>query len=212
MTFRKELIIGITIIELIFLSILIYTSIHYVHEVTHNQLQEHANVSAALVATAVENSIMANDIGTMNAIATKVHEITPCLLKITTDDHHDIEKDSCNGDNNIIYGYNIIMRNNYVFGTVIVGISDIKLHHLIVNMWKELTIIAVIGLFFSILFSIILTNWLENILISIQKNLINLKTNEYIKPIMYSANDELGKLINQLNNLTTSFNDTNRSN
>ena len=66
MSFRLKTVLGIAVLEIIFLSILIVSGLHYLRVSNEQQLMERSRTTANLVATMTSKAVVAMDIATIN--------------------------------------------------------------------------------------------------------------------------------------------------
>ena len=71
MSFRLKTILGIALIEIILLSILIVSGLHYIQTSNEKQFQERANTTVKLLATKTTDAVIAMDLATLDSL---VHE------------------------------------------------------------------------------------------------------------------------------------------
>ncbi len=69
MSIRFKTILGIALIEVVFLSLLLWVSLDYLRSTNEEQLRGRAHATAHLIAIAIKNALIAQDLATLEALA-----------------------------------------------------------------------------------------------------------------------------------------------
>jgi PAS domain S-box-containing protein len=207
LSFKLTTIIGVALIEVFFLFILVINSSHILYESIDKDIKSKTKSISVLLASALSDAVISRDLATIQSILETGMSIDDVLyIRVKDTDQviamvgepNYLEKEYVADENlsdakrdGIFNVYSDIKIDNYIFGSVEVGLSIIDDEELIVNATKKLSVIALIELFFVALFSLLLGIALTRRLLELQKTALSITKGNMGVQIPIVGNDEV---------------------
>jgi PAS domain S-box-containing protein len=207
LSFKLKTIIGVALIEAFFLFILVINSKHILYETIDTDIKVHATSISVLLASALSDAVISQDLATIQSIletGMTIDEIfyirvldSDKVLAQVGDPNFldkpfvlDVNLSDAKVDSSFdVYSY--IKIDDYIFGSVQVGLSILDKEALIKDATRHLSLIAIIELIFVALFSFLLGVALTRRLLELQKTALSITQGNMGVQIPIVGNDEV---------------------
>ncbi len=208
MNFRTKAILGITLIELIFLSLLLWVSLGYLKETNERQLLQRGQATANLIAAAATDAVIARDLATLQRIVDD-------SVKTSLIGHLQVlsaEGVSLAAGGVPEYGKNkelvldvsaSIVVAGKAFGQVQIQISALEIIEMLAHVRSDLLAIALAEMLLTALVSFLLGTWLLRGLGRIQDGVERFSRGELVQ--LPESKDDLGRLAGSFNRMVHSL-------
>ncbi len=217
MSFRYKTIIGIAIIEAILLVILVWNALHFLHSSSEEELVTRARSTVQLISTMTQDAVLSTDLARLESFVQKVLESSDLVyVKIYREGKLFAQGGNSEAlakpfqpdetfnevDDGIFDTYVDIKEAGYNFGRIEIGIATTKLAHIFSKAQRKISIIAIIELVLSALFSFILGTYLVARLKKLGDASAHLAAGNFGYQVEVSGNDEIAITANAFNKMS----------
>ncbi len=224
MSFRYKTIFGVAIIEAILLVILITNAHEFLKTSNENELIKRANVTAKLFTTISQDSVLSMDLASLESFVQEVMK-NPGLVYARVRDRDRvlaeagdavilkrefIPDEDFNGISDGIFDtYAEIREAGFVFGRVEIGIATAQLQEVLSLAKKKITIIALLEMVLSALFSFILGSYLVKQLANLQEASNRIAAGDLGYQLEVTGDDEIARTATTFNRMSHELQVTN---
>lgn len=220
MSFRSKTILGIAIIETLMLLVLVFHSLHFLHESNHDALQKRAESTVKIMATVIKDSLIVQDLATLEVLVNELinHSQLKQIKIYDAEENLIVEKIQAlaelSGDNSfdtlleffistdMILVETSITESGVSFGRIELEFSDEKIYRVLVNAQRKFIFLAVIGLLVSALFSYILGSYLTRHLQKLKSAASVIANGQVGYQIVTQGEDELAQTAQAFNQMS----------
>jgi PAS domain S-box-containing protein len=224
-TFKIKTIVGIALIETLFLFILVLNSRHILYDTIDKNINAHATSISVLLASALTDAVISKDLATIQSILETGMTIDKIFyIRVLDSDkvlaqvgnpsyrHKDFLLDEKLSDaerDGVFDVQSDIKVDDYIFGSVEVGLSSLDKEELITDATRQLSLIALIELIFVALFSFLLGIALTRRLLELQKTALSITDGEMGVQVPVVGNDEVADASRAFNLMSAKIQEVN---
>ncbi len=222
MPFRLKTILGIALIEGIFLLVLVYTSIDYLQVSNRAEINKRAQSTASLFAAAAKDAVISSDISTLELLADellmasevkyiKIYDAERLLVSagdLALLSQENIKDHDISGvDDGVLDVASDIQESGYYFGKVAMGFSTAQLDEFMAKASTRISSIALSEMFLVALFSWILGYYLTRNLDLLQRASKKILKGQSPEELTVKGTDEIAQTVKAFNEMGIKVNE-----
>lgn len=208
LSFRAKTILGIAVIEVIFLSVLIINNLQVLTYSHETEFQKRADTLAKVFANAATDAVLSSDIATLNSLVEDLLKSAEVVsVNVTNGQQEIIVSGSDNldrlDDSRVIYSVSNIEFSNTLFGSVLLGLDASNLDVVIAEARNRSIQIAIIEVALVAVASFLLGIYLTHHLSALRREIETTAQGNYEVTDYKAPNDEIGDTIKAFHELKT---------
>lgn len=218
MSFRLKTILGIALIESVLLTIIVFSSLHFLRDASLDDMVQQGRTTSALFVAATKDAVLSLDLASLNSSVAELLE-NPQVRYVRIYDHSRLL--IADGEPELLAApfmaevahviphdgvYDIempIIEEGYNFGRLEIGFDVRSIEHRLNAAGLSVSAVAVMELLLCALFSLLLGTYLTRQLISLQQGTKELAAGNLGYQVQVKGSDELAKAATAFNDMSS---------